>query len=81
LEYWPKIEAETLMTLNPDVVIVIGSDTSSKRIEISKHQVWSKLKAVKSNNIIFLNSASAFSTSHYFADAVAELANKLGALK
>ncbi len=73
LKLWPRIDTETLLTLKPDFIVIVGADTPEKRNEIRNHSSWKRLKAVQQNQLIFLGSRTALSTSHYFAEAVREL--------
>lgn len=77
LSFWPKIDAETLLSFKPDMIIITDQDIANKEREIKKHPVWKKMAAVQSGRIIFINPREALSTSHYFANAVRELHNKL----
>jgi iron complex transport system substrate-binding protein len=74
---WPKLDAEALLRMNPDAIVVLGSDSATARSTIKNHPAWGRLNAVKSGKIIFLTSRTAQSTSHYFADAVNELGNQI----
>ena len=77
LSFWPKIDVETLLSSNPDFVIVTGNNSAEKLREIKNHAVWKKLTAVQEGRIIFIESKEALSTSHYFGKAVRDLRRKL----
>jgi ABC-type Fe3+-hydroxamate transport system substrate-binding protein len=77
LKYWPKIDAEILLTLRPDAVIVTDKDTPRKRKELMNHPVWKKLTAIQKGHLIFLDPRQALSTSHFFSAAVKDLRQKL----
>ncbi len=73
LKFWPKIDAETLLSLKPDVVIIADQNVAEKEREIRNHPVWKKMVAVQKGRLIFIDPKEALSTSHYFANAVRRL--------
>ncbi|MEI6834124.1 MAG: ABC transporter substrate-binding protein [bacterium] len=73
LSFWPKIDAETLLSLRPDVVIITDQNVAEKEREIRNHPVWKKMVAVQKGRLIFIDPREALSTSHYFANAVRHL--------
>jgi ABC-type Fe3+-hydroxamate transport system substrate-binding protein len=77
LKLWPRVDTETLLTLDPDIIVILGQDTPSERQAIKTHAAWGRLKAVRNNRFIFLTSQTALSTSRYFAEAIQELRTKL----
>jgi iron complex transport system substrate-binding protein len=77
LKHWPKIDGDTLLASKPEKIIVFGDDSEAARKAIRMHPAWSKLDAVRNDQFIFLESKTAQSTSHYFADAVESLRQKL----
>jgi iron complex transport system substrate-binding protein len=77
LARWPKIDTEVLLGMNPDIIIVLGEDTPAKRAEIARHPAWGRLRSVRGQNLIFLRPATALSTSHYAAEALRELRDKV----
>jgi iron complex transport system substrate-binding protein len=77
LQMWPRIDTETLLALNPDMILVLADDTPAKRQEIKAHGAWGRLKAVHDGKIIFINAKTALSTSRFFAEAIQELRSKL----
>ena len=77
IKAWPKLDSESLITMNPDAIVVLKHDSPELRANIRKHPAWGKLPAVKNQKFIFLKSRTAQSTSHYFADGVEELRTKL----
>jgi iron complex transport system substrate-binding protein len=70
---WPKVNSETILSLNPDALVIFSKDTPSVRSQIAKHSTWQHLSAVKQRRFIFLTPQTAQSTSHYFSHAVREL--------
>jgi iron complex transport system substrate-binding protein len=78
LRNWPRIDMEMLLKAKPDKIIVIGVDTPKARAAIKNHPVWGRLPAViKGDQLIFLDSNSALSTSHYFSRAIVSLKKHL----
>ena len=77
LSFWPKVDAETLLSLRPDIVIITDQNVAEKEREIRNHPVWKKMTAVQKGRLIFIDPREALSTSHYFADAVRQLQFKL----
>ena len=78
LRNWPRIDLETLLSTKPDKIIVIGVDTLIIRAAIKNHPAWGRLPAViKGDQLIFLDSNSALSTSHYFSRAITNLKRQL----
>lgn len=77
LNFWPRLNAETLLTLQPDVVLITENDTPEKRREISRHPIWKKLSPIRHEKLVFLDPRKALSTSHFFADAVSDLFSRL----
>lgn len=77
LQAWPKIEAETLLKMNPDYLVVFEDENPSLKKSIKSHHIWKRLKAVENDRFIFIKSKDAFSTSHYIAAAIESLAHAL----
>jgi iron complex transport system substrate-binding protein len=77
LSFWPKIDGETLLSLKPDMIIITDRNIAQKEREIKNHPVWKKMTAVQNGRLIFIDPREALSTSHYFANAVRELHQKL----
>jgi iron complex transport system substrate-binding protein len=78
LRNWPRIDVETLLSMKPDKIIVIGVDSPKVRAAIKAHPAWGRLDAViKGNQLIFLDSKTALSTSHYFGSAISDLKKRL----
>lgn len=74
---WPKLDAEAVLSMKPDGIVTLETDSTEFRSKIAKHPAWGKLEAVKQQKFIFLKSRTAQSTSHYFAEAINELRAKL----
>lgn len=81
LNFWPRLNAETLLTLQPDVVLITENDTPEKRREIGRHPIWKKLSPIRQEKLIFLDPRKALSTSHFFAEAVSDLFSRLDHFK
>jgi len=77
LSYWPKIDAETLLSLKPDMIVITDRNITQKEREIKNHPVWKKMTAVQNGRLIFIDPREALSASHYFANAVRELHREL----
>ncbi|MCX8182024.1 MAG: ABC transporter substrate-binding protein [Candidatus Methanomethyliaceae archaeon] len=51
---WPKINLETLLVWNPDIIIIVGYDDAALKSQldlIMKSSVWGNLKAVKDSRV------------------------------
>lgn len=79
LDAWPKIDAETLLKMNPDFIVILEDESPSLKRIIKSHHIWKRLKAVQNDRFIFIKSKDAFSTSHYIAGAIETLADALQA--
>lgn len=79
LEAWPRLDAETLVKMDPDYLVVLDDESASLKQAIKSHSIWKRLKAVRNERFIFIRSRDAFSTSHYIASAVESLADALKA--
>lgn len=79
LEAWPRLDAETLLKMNPDYLVVLDDESASIKQAIKSHNIWKRLKAVQNDRFIFIRSRDAFSTSHYIASAVESLADAIKA--
>jgi len=79
LEAWPRLDAETLVKMDPDYLVVLDDESASLKQAIKSHSIWKRLNAVRNDRFIFIRSRDAFSTSHYIASAVESLADALKA--
>ncbi len=79
LEAWPRLDAETLLKMDPDYLVVLEDESDSLKQAIKSNNIWKRLKAVRNDRFIFIRSRDAFSTSHYIASAVESLAEALKA--
>jgi ABC-type Fe3+-hydroxamate transport system substrate-binding protein len=77
LEAWPKVDAETLLKMNPDYLVVLEDESPSIKQSIKSHHIWKRLKAVQNDRFIFITPKDAFSTSHYIAGAIESLADAI----
>lgn len=81
LAFWPKIDPETLLSFKPDQIVILDQDNKETRQQIQNHTVWKRLSAVENGRFIFVPAKDAWSTSHFFANAVENLSNQLSNLE
>lgn len=81
LAFWPKIDPETLISFKPDQIVIFDQDKKETRQQIQNHTVWKRLPAVQNGHFIFVSPKDAWSTSHFFANAVESLSNQLSSLE
>lgn len=77
-----ELSQETLLELNPDIIITPSWDYSKKgdpevfRNNIINNPLYKDIKAVKNNKVIRVKDSDLYSTSQYVVNAVEELARK-----
>jgi iron complex transport system substrate-binding protein len=74
---WPTIDAERLLTLDPDVVIDAVNVGHGDELQLGEAPGWQALRAKKEGRIRRLRSASALRPGPRIADGVAEVARAI----
>ena len=77
LDNYPVFSREEIIKRNPDIIIYPGDGTEDVNLLLSYYPEWKELKAVKNNNVIFVNRDSFSRPGPRFIDALKELSVKI----